>query len=104
MTPLSARTFGTWTLLSAVVRLYAALDIHNPTLYKLALVSYYLAFGHFVSEVAVYKTAGKGALSPFIVSCKSLPIRGNFEWRLTDTRSTATSIVWMHTQWAYYVR
>lgn len=74
VTGLSARTFGTWTLLSAIIRVWAAVEIHDPTLYRLALVTYYLALGHFATETLVYRTAGKGALSPFIVSCEFLSL------------------------------
>lgn len=31
VTPLQARTFAVWTLMSAVVRGYAAYDVHNKT-------------------------------------------------------------------------
>lgn len=85
-TPLSARTFGTWTFLSAIIRFYAAYDIQNPALYQLALCSYLVAMMHFVSEWFVFGTArwGKGLAGPVFVS--------------------VGSVVWMVMQWGFYVR
>lgn len=44
-------------------------------MYDLALISYVLALGHFLSEFALFRTAGVvGVASPFIVaSCVSIP-------------------------------
>ncbi|MCJ1358990.1 MAG: ergosterol biosynthesis protein, partial [Icmadophila ericetorum] len=83
--PLSARTFGTWTFLSSVIRFYAAYNISNPLMYQLAMWSYGIAFGHFFSEWLVYRTArwGAGLAGPVIVSTASL--------------------VWMLAQWGFYV-
>jgi Erg28 like protein len=85
VTPLSSRTFGTWTFLSSIIRLYAALDISNPKLYQLAFVSYSIAFGHFLSEWLVFKTAsfGAGLAGPLFVSTGTM--------------------IWMLMQWDYYV-
>ncbi|KAF2164042.1 hypothetical protein M409DRAFT_37137 [Zasmidium cellare ATCC 36951] len=83
---LSARTFGTWTALSSIVRLYTAYNIHDPLVYQLCLWTYGLAFAHFVSEWLVFGSAkwGRGLVSPLIVS-------------------TVTG-VWMLSQWDSYVR
>ncbi|KAI9800859.1 MAG: hypothetical protein M1825_003642 [Sarcosagium campestre] len=85
VTPLSARTFGTWTLLSSIIRLYAAYNIDNPQIYQLALWTYVLAFGHFMSEWNVYKSAkwGAGLAGPVVVATGSL--------------------VWMLSQWGNYI-
>ncbi|KAF2423781.1 ergosterol 28 [Tothia fuscella] len=85
VTPLSARTFGTWTFISAVVRLYAAYYITNPQIYQLAFTTYVVAFLHFFSEWLVFGTAraGPGLLGPAVVSTASLS--------------------WMWLQWGYYV-
>ncbi|BGP17152.1 ergosterol biosynthesis protein [Rhodosporidiobolus nylandii] len=67
--PLQARTFGVWTLMSALVRIYAAYNISSKPMYDLALASYVLALGHFASEFLVFRTAGLvGVASPFIVA------------------------------------
>ena len=86
VTALSARTFGTWTFLSSVIRLYAAYHIDDPTIYQLAMWTYGIAFLHFVSEWQVYKTArwGAGLAGPAFVATGSL--------------------LWMVTQWGFYVR
>jgi Erg28 like protein len=84
-TPLSSRTFGTWTVLSAVVRFYAAYHISNPQIYQLAFWTYAIAFVHFNLEWFVFKTAswGKGLGGPVVVSTGTL--------------------LWMLSQWDYYV-
>ncbi|CDK25036.1 unnamed protein product [Kuraishia capsulata CBS 1993] len=83
-TGLSARTFGTWTLISAVIRGYGAYYITNPQVYDITLCSYFIAIAHFGLEWFVYKTAkfGKGLLGPLIVA--------------------TTSITWMLSQRGYY--
>jgi hypothetical protein len=85
VTPLSARTFGTWTALSSVVRLYAAYHIHEKAVYELCLWTYGIAFAHFLSEWWVFGTAkwGRGLASPVVVSTGTL--------------------VWMMRQWGAYV-
>lgn len=71
---LSSRTFGTWTFLSSVVRLYAAYNISNPPIYQLALWTYVIALTHFGSEWLVFGTArmGKGLIGPLCVASGSL--------------------------------
>ena len=83
---LSARTFGTWTALSSVVRLYTAYNITDPLLYQLCLWTYGIAFAHFFSEWLVFGSArwGKGLASPVVVS--------------------TVSTVWMLVQWGSYVK
>lgn len=83
---LSSRIFGTWTIVSAVIRLYAAYNISNPQLYQLAIWAYAIAWGHFVSEWLIFKTAawGRGLTGPIFISTGSL--------------------VWMLSQWGYYVQ
>lgn len=85
-TALSSRIFGTYTILAALVRLYAAYHISNPPVYELALWIHAIAFAHFMSEWLVFRTAawGRGIAGPVIVSTGSL--------------------VWMLSQWGYYVQ
>ena len=82
---LSSRIFGTWTFVSAVVRLYAAYNISNPQLYQLAIWVYAVAWLHFMSEWALFKTVawGRGLAGPVLISTGSL--------------------VWMFSQWDFYV-
>jgi hypothetical protein len=86
VTPLSARTFGTWTLIQSFVRLYAAYNISNPAFYQLAFLTYVVAAGHFMSEWWVYKTThwGPGLAGPVLVA--------------------SSSLVWMVMQWDFYVK
>ncbi|GAO49664.1 Erg28-like protein [Saitoella complicata NRRL Y-17804] len=74
VTPLASRTFGTWTLTSAIVRLYAAYHLTNPQIYQLTYWTYIIAFAHFGLEWMVYGTAGfgKGLIGPLVVSTSSM--------------------------------
>lgn len=87
VTPLSSRTFGTWTLLSSVIRIYAALNISNTPVYDLALASYLIAGLHFFSEWLIFKTSdtrkGSGLYGPLIVA--------------------SSTITWMFMQRSYYI-
>ncbi|KAM7323476.1 hypothetical protein ACRRTK_017582 [Alexandromys fortis] len=67
---LQARTFGIWTLLSSVIRCLCAIDIHNKTLYHITLWTFFLALGHFLSELFVFGTAAPtvGVLAPLMVA------------------------------------
>ncbi|KXN91730.1 Ergosterol biosynthetic protein 28 [Leucoagaricus sp. SymC.cos] len=86
VTALQARTFAVWTLTSAVVRFYAAYHIHEKVIYDMALFTYLIAFGHFSTELFIFRTAriNVGVLSPVIVS--------------------TTSLIWMLNQYDFYVR
>jgi Erg28 like protein len=86
VTPLSARTFGTWTFVAAIVRLYAAYHINEPHMYQLAFAMFLGANFHFLSEWLYFKTAkwGTGLSGPIIIS--------------------TVSLVWMLAQWDYYTK
>ncbi|KAL2356415.1 ergosterol 28 [Cryomyces antarcticus] len=85
-TPLQARTFGTWTFLQSLVRLYGAYHISDPLMYELVLWTYGIAFAHFVSEWLVFRTARWGVPLAFPVAIST------------------GSLVWMVAQWGWYVR
>lgn len=74
VTSLAARLFGTWTLLAAVLRFVCAIDINNKTVYHLTFFSFFLALGHFVSELWPYGTAYLtiGISAPLLVSSLSI--------------------------------
>ncbi|KAF7312321.1 Erg28-like protein [Mycena indigotica] len=86
VTPLQARTFAAWTITSAVVRFYAAYHLNNKIVYDMTLFTYLIAFGHFASELLIFKTAtpNLGVISPVIVS--------------------TTSLIWMFLQYDFYVK
>ncbi|KAI9293751.1 Erg28-like protein [Neoconidiobolus thromboides FSU 785] len=85
VTELSSRLFGTWTLISGLIRLYSAFYINNQHVYSLCLLTYLLAFFHFSTELFIYKTVklNRASISPFIVS--------------------SFSILWMGTAYSSYV-
>lgn len=74
VTPLSARTFGTWTFIAALVRLFASYNIDNPAFYSLALCTYAVAFAHFASEWLIFGTAewGSPLAGPIVVSTSTI--------------------------------
>lgn len=86
VTALSSRTFGTWTLLTSLVRLYAAYHINEPAMYQLAMWTYAVAWAHFMSEWWVFGTTrwGKPLAGPVLVA--------------------NTSLLWMLMQWGWYVK
>lgn len=86
VTPLSARTFGTWTLLASLVRLYGAYHIHEPAVYELCIWTYVIAWGHFMSEWWVFGSARwtRGLAGPVVIA--------------------NVSLVWMLMQWGWYVK
>ncbi|KAF8606641.1 Erg28-like protein [Ceratobasidium sp. AG-I] len=85
VTPLQSRTFGIWTLTSAILRFYCAYHVNEKVVYDLTMWTYVLAFAHFSSELLIFRTAGigPGLLSPVIVS--------------------TTSFAWMWSQYDFYV-
>jgi hypothetical protein len=86
VTPLTARIFGTWTLIQSLVRLYAAYNISNPQFYGLAFATYAVAWLHFMSEWWVFGTVKWGA-----------PLAG-------PVFISTGSLVWMWMQWGWYVQ
>ncbi|KAF4628991.1 hypothetical protein G7Y89_g9157 [Cudoniella acicularis] len=85
VTAFGARMFGTWTALSCVMRLVAAYNITEPSVYYLALCTYFVALSHFASEWLVFGTmkAGRGIAPVLIVP--------------------TFSIMWMTTQRNFYL-
>ncbi|KAI0161935.1 transmembrane domain-containing protein [Hypoxylon sp. FL1284] len=85
VTPLAARLFGTYTVVSAIVRIYASYNLHVAPVYNITLWTYVVALAHFGSECFVYKTAhfaGPVALTFFFAS---------------------VGIAWMTSQYNFYV-
>ncbi|PGH27953.1 hypothetical protein AJ80_00207 [Polytolypa hystricis UAMH7299] len=71
---LASRTFGTWTFLSCVIRMYGAYFIDEPHVYDLTMATYAVALTHFLSEWLVFGSAkAKGRfVSPLCVATGSL--------------------------------
>jgi len=71
---LAGRLFGLWTLMSALLRLSCAILITNRALFNLTLLSFVVAFVHFLSEAFIYNTAPitVGVLAPLVVSGVSM--------------------------------
>lgn len=86
VTHLQSRTFGTWTLLASIIRIYAAYNISDPVMYQIALWTYVIAWAHFMSEWLVFGTTqwGRGLAGPIFVA--------------------NLSVGWMFTQWGFYVQ
>ncbi|KAG8632063.1 hypothetical protein KVT40_001203 [Elsinoe batatas] len=86
VTPLSARTFGTWTFITGIVRIYAAHRLNEPAWFEIAAWTFAVAWGHFVSEWLVFRSVrlNAGSAGPFGVATGSL--------------------VWMFLQRGYYLK
>ncbi|GJN66430.1 hypothetical protein PLICBS_000448 [Purpureocillium lilacinum] len=72
LTPLAGRLFGTWTLITCIVRCYAAYHLHLGPVYNIAIWTYVVALGHFATELFVFKsmTFGLPQIFPFtLASC-----------------------------------
>ncbi|KAF9082714.1 ergosterol biosynthesis protein [Mortierella sp. GBA35] len=87
VTRLSGRTFGIWTLLSSVVRLYGAYNLHLAPMYQITLVTFGIAWLHFMSEFFVYRTANitEPSAAPCVVTSTS-------------------SLIWMLSAYSSYVK
>lgn len=84
ITELSARTFGTWTFVSCVIRFYGAFYLNEEHVFQMTFISYLIAITHFGSEWLIFGTCkfGKGLLGPLVVA--------------------TTSLTWMYYQKEYY--
>ncbi|WBW72966.1 Erg28 protein [Schizosaccharomyces osmophilus] len=71
---LQGRTFGLWTFLSALIRIYCAYHMSSADIYFICQCTYYLASFHFLTEWLLFRSAnmGAGLLSPIIVSTISI--------------------------------
>lgn len=74
VTPLAGRLFGTWTLITSIVRCYAAYNLHIGPVYNMAYWTYIVAFGHFASEKLMFKsmTFGLPQVFPFALATCAL--------------------------------
>jgi len=74
LTPLAGRLFGTWTLITCIVRCYAAYNLHVGPMYTVAMWTYVVALGHFASELFVFKSMGFGLpqIFPFTFATAAL--------------------------------
>jgi hypothetical protein len=74
------------------------------SVYDMTLFTYLIAFGHFASELLIFRSAtpNPGVISPVIVSSGSSIACPGVLW--SDRVSSATSLVWMFSQYDYYVR
>ena len=85
VTPLAARLFATYTFVISVVRLYAAYHLAFAPLYQLGIMTFVVAWAHFVSELVVFKTQRLGRP-------QMLPLG-----------FATCGIVWMASQYSFYV-
>ncbi|KAG8408108.1 hypothetical protein J3459_018178 [Metarhizium acridum] len=74
VTPLAGRLFGTWTLITSIVRCYAAYNLHIGPVYNIAYWTYIVAFSHFASEKFMFKsmTFGLPQAFPFALATCAL--------------------------------
>ncbi|RDA93993.1 hypothetical protein CP533_5006 [Ophiocordyceps camponoti-saundersi (nom. inval.)] len=74
VTPLAGRLFGTWTLITCIIRCYAAYNLHLGPVYDMAIWTYVIALGHFASELFVFRTMTLGLpqIFPFALASGAL--------------------------------
>ncbi|KIV84478.1 hypothetical protein PV11_00253 [Exophiala sideris] len=85
-TPLSSRTFGTYTLAVGVVRIFAAFHMNEASWFWMQLLTNVIGLVHFSLEAFVYKT------------CKP-----SGPW-LAPVSVAVIGLVWSITQYDFYVR
>lgn len=73
-TPLSARCFGTWTFITAIMRLYAAYHLNLEPVYNMAYWTYIVAFLHFASELLYFKSMTLGVPQMFPLTLASIAL------------------------------
>lgn len=85
-TPLSSRTFGTWTFAVGLVRIFAAYHMNEASWYQMQMLTNMVGLAHFSMEAFVYKTSRPWGpwLAPVCVSVFGL--------------------VWSFAQYDFYVR
>lgn len=86
-TALTARLFGTWNVLSALVRFAAAYEPNNKSVYALCAATFALALMHFGTEAVNWGNIDVrkvGSASPFVVA--------------------SVSLTWMVAQWGHYAK
>lgn len=70
---LTARVFGTWTLVSSMIRFYGAFHLRNAAIYQMTIGTFLIALLHFVLEVVLFKstsTESVGLISPLAISSR----------------------------------
>lgn len=74
LTPLAGRLFGTWTIITSIIRCYAAYNLHIGPMYTIAMWTYVVALGHFASELFVFRSMSFGVpqLFPFTLATMAL--------------------------------
>lgn len=55
-TVLTAHTFGSWLILSGFIRFYAAYNISNPGVYRIAFCTFVAITWHYLTEWLVFRT------------------------------------------------
>jgi hypothetical protein len=85
-TPLSSRTFGTWTLAVGIVRIFAAYHINEASWYQMQMLTNVVGLIHFGLEAFVYKTS-----------------RPSGPW-LAPVSVALIGEIWSIAQYSFYVR
>lgn len=86
VTPLSARTFGTWNAAVAIARLYASYNLHEKSWYQMSIWTNIIGLVHFGLEAFVYRTC-----------------RPRGPW-FAPTTLAVIGLVWHVLQYDYYVK
>ena len=73
VSPLAARSFAVWTLLTCSCCILCAFNLNSRPIYLLTIWSFIVALAWFILELFIYETVTYAtALSPFIVASLSI--------------------------------
>jgi len=85
-TPLSSRTFGTWTMAVGIVRIFAAYHLNEASWFQMQMLTNVIGLVHFSLEAFVYKTT-----------------RPSGPW-LAPVSVATIGLLWSIAQYSFYVR
>jgi len=85
-TPLSSRTFGTWTMAVGIVRIFAAYHINEASWFQMQMLTNVIGLVHFSLEAFIYKTS-----------------RPSGPW-LAPVSVATIGLLWSIAQYSFYVR
>lgn len=74
VSPLAGRFYGSWTLLATLIRYACALNPYNTAVYRLTIISFFLALGVYSGETFIHKTSllFPESFMPFMAASSSL--------------------------------
>lgn len=82
-TLLPARIFASWTVITCIIRTYAAYALDRPDIYAITFCTYLVVLFHSLPELLVYKTMTLNGIAPMLFF-------------------SSTTMLWMIANWGTY--